>query len=451
MEYMRTILSRSVVPDAESVEKLSIFQEPLNDGYGDMHEIIERLHRYGSPATVAQTGGRYFGFVNGGIIPASLAAKWLTDVWDQNTALYVMSPVVSVLEGVCEKWLAELFGFPSDTAAGFVAGSSSAMLCGLAAGRNRLLGQAGYDAGEKGLFGAPEIRVVLGEGAHSSVYKALSILGLGSGRVTRVPQDEQGRIRTDAVPALDDRTLLILQAGNVNTGSFDHFDELCLKARDAGAWVHIDGAFGLWAAASEKLKYLTRGIEHAHSWSLYAHKSLNAPYDCGIIMCSDRTALANALHMTGSYLVFSEQRDNMLYTIDMSRRARAVELWASLKSLGKRGVAELMEDLHDKAVYFAKELSGNGFVIHNDVVFNQVIVSPQDPSITEQTLQNIQNSGVCWCGGSKWENKPVIRISVCSYRTTYQDIDLSVKAFVEAKKLAESTAGSVIPKQSPAG
>jgi hypothetical protein len=336
LEYMRTILSRSVVPDAESVEKLSIFQEPLNDGYGDMHEIIERLHRYGSPATVAQTGDRYFGFVNGGIIPASLAAKWLTDVWDRiPRCMSCPCGVPYWKEYVKSGWRAIWFSFRH---------------CRRLCCRQFLRYALRSCRGEKTYFWNRQVMMQVKKACSEHRRFELSwgkarirpftnpclFLGLGSGRVTRVPQDEQGRIRTDAVPALDDRTLLILQAGNVNTGSFDHFDELCLKARDAGAWVHIDGAFGLWAAASEKLKCLTKGIEHAHSWSLDAHKSLNAPYDCGIIMCSDRAALANALHMTGSYLVFSEQRDNMLYTIDMSRRARAVELWASLKSLGKR-------------------------------------------------------------------------------------------------------------------
>lgn len=434
IEYMNSIHDQPVFPNQNSIDGLNIFREPLSSGPCDPHEIIEMLHDQGSPATVAQTGGRYFGFVNGGIIPVSLAAKWLSDTWDQNAGLYIMSPVTSVLEEVCEGWLKDLFGFPAETAAGFVSGSSAAMLCGLTAGRNRLLEQAGYDVSKNGLFGAPEIRVILGEGAHSSVYKALSILGLGSERIIKLPMDDQGRMSVDALPDLDGRTLLILQAGNVNTGSFDDFEILCRKARAAGSWVHVDGAFGLWAAASNKLKFLTKGIENADSWSLDAHKTLNAPYDNGIIMCADREALTKALHMTGSYIIYSDQRDGMLYTPDMSRRARAVELWAALKSLGKDGVSELVEDLHDKAVYFAEKLKLNNFVVHNHVSFNQVIASAGTPDITERTLNRVQASGICWCGGAKWGNVPVIRISICSYRTTYEDIDRSVAALIKARE-----------------
>ena len=434
LDYMENILNQPVYPDKAALDGLNAFKEPLQAEYGDPYEILAKLHNNGSPVTVAQTGGRYFGFVNGGIIPVALAAKWLSDTWDQNAALYVISPIASVLEEVCEKWLVDLLNLPPDTAAGFVGGSSTATLCGLTAGRNHLLNKLGYDVSKKGLFGAPEIRVVLGEGAHSTVYKALSILGLGSERIIKVPEDNQGRINPDLVPELDERTLLILQAGNVNSGAFDDFNTLCQKAKKAGAWVHVDGAFGLWAAASDNLNHLTSGVGLADSWSVDAHKTLNAPYDNGIILCSNREALTSALHMTGSYIVYSEQRDGMLYTPDMSRRARIIELWATLKSLGKRGASELIEDLHDKSRYFAAALEKNGFLIKNEVCFNQILVSLGNSKTTEMVLQHIQNSQECWCGGAKWKNESVIRISVCSYRTTYEDIDRSVNAFVKAKK-----------------
>lgn len=434
LDYMKTILERPVFPGPEAIAKLKDFREDLPEGPADPYAILNKLHGIGSPATVAQTGGRYFGFVNGGIIPGALAAKWLGDAWDQNAALYVMSPVVSVLEEVCEGWLVELLGLPANTAAGFVEGTSTASLCGLAAGRDFLLRRQGWDVSAGGLFGAPEIRVILGAGAHSTVYKALSILGLGKDRIVKVPEDEQGRIRQDELPALDDRTLLILQAGNVNSGAFDPFGEICRRARAAGAWTHIDGAFGLWAAASPELKALTAGYELADSWSVDAHKTLNAPYDCGIILCRERDALIQALHMTGSYIAYSENRDGMLYTADMSRRARAVELWASLSALGRSGVAGLIEDLHRKAVYFAAELCKAGFCIRNEVCFNQVLVSCENAGLTQKTLANIQGSGECWCGGAIWKNEPVIRISVCSYRTTREDIDRSVRAFGKARR-----------------
>lgn len=434
IDYMQKILDQPVFPEKQVLAELAVFQEPLQEESADPYAILGRLHQYGAPATVAQTGGRYFGFVNGGIVPAALAAKWLSDTWDQNAALYVISPLASILEEVCEKWLVDLLHLPAGTAAGFVGGSSTATLCGLTVARNYLLERQGYDVSKKGLFGAPEIRVILGEGAHSTVYKALSILGLGSDRLYKVPGDAQGRIRADSVPELDDRTLLILQAGHVNSGAFDDFETLCRKAQQAGAWVHVDGAFGLWAGASDKLNYLVKGVELADSWSVDAHKTLNAPYDNGIILCRWPEALSQALHMTGSYIIYSSRRDGMLYTPDMSRRARVVELWATLKSLGKRGVAELVEDLHDKAEYFAAKLQENGFRIKNEVFFNQVMTSLDHSEQTEKILALIQNSGECWCGGAKWHNESVIRISVCSYRTTYQDIDRSVEAFVKARE-----------------
>lgn len=438
IDYMSNILDQPVFPNKAALEGLNIFKEPLQLEPCDPYEILERLHQNGSPATVAQTGGRYFGFVNGGIVPAALAAKWLSDTWDQNAALYVISPIASVLEEVCEKWLVSLLNFPEDTAAGFVGGSSTATLCGLTAGRNHLLAKLGYDVSAKGLFGAPEIRVILGEGAHSTIYKALSILGLGSERLIKVPCDDQGRIIVEDFPELDDHTLLILQAGNVNSGAFDDFETLCLRARDAGAWVHVDGAFGLWAIASQELNHNTKGIEFADSWSVDAHKTLNAPYDNGIIFCRNRDALTKALHMTGSYIIYSEQRDGMLYTPDMSRRARIVELWATLKSLGKKGISELVEDLHHKAKYFAKALEENGYSVKNEVCFNQVLVSLGSSVQTEKALKFIQESKECWCGGAIWANEVVIRISVCSYRTTYEDIDRCVRTFAKAKEVSDS-------------
>lgn len=438
LEYMRRVQDRSVFPNDETISNLEVFRESLNDEPSDPYDVIRILHEFGSPATVAQTGGRYFGFVCGGIAPAALAAKWISDTWDQNAGMYVMSPVAGVIEDVCEKWLVELLGLPGGTAAGFVGGSCTATLCALAAGRNSLLDQLGYDVSKKGLFGAPEIKVVLGEGAHSTIYKALSILGLGSERIITVPTDEQGRIRAYAVPELDTRTLLILQAGNVNSGAYDDFAALCKKAREAGAWIHIDGAFGLWAAASKRLGHLVKGAELADSWSIDAHKTLNAPYDNGIVFCRNRDALVQSLHMSGAYIVYSENRDGMIYTLDMSRRGRIFELWATLKSLGKKGVSELVDDLHDKAVYFAKALEQNGFEIKNEICFNQVLISLGDSGLTEKVLRLVQNSGECWCGDSKWDGQSVIRISVCSYRTTYEDIDRSVAAFAAAKEKALS-------------
>lgn len=266
-DYIQNINCRNIFPSDQAIENLTSFMEVLPENGTDAFEILKQLNDFGSPTTVAQTGGRYFGFVNGGAVPASLAAKWIADVWDQNAALHAMSPIASILEDVCEKWIVDLLGLPKGTAAGFVSGSSSAALCGIAAARNYLLKNKGYDVSKNGLYNIPPIRVVLSEEAHSTVFKALSILGLGCERIEKVKSDDDGRIDYTAIPPLDDNTLLILQAGNVNTGAFDRFDALCKEANEKGAWVHVDGAFGLWAKASDRFNGLTKSVSLADSWS----------------------------------------------------------------------------------------------------------------------------------------------------------------------------------------
>jgi len=436
--YMDNLYDRVVFPTEDAINRLEVFDESFPEKPCDSEETLSLLHEYGSPATVAQTGGRYFGFVCGGAIPTAVAVKWLSDVWDQNPGMYVLSPIVSRLETVCEQWLIDLFGLPSETAAGFVVGTMAAIMCGIAAGRNEILKRQNWDVSSKGLFGAPKIRVVLGEQAHATVFKALAILGLGNEQIERVPVDTQGRMVVERIPKLDDRTILIMQAGNVNSGAFDPFDEICDRANRVGAWVHIDGAFGLWAAGSKRKKYLTKGIQKANSWAVDAHKTLNAPYDCGIVLCKNREALVTAMHLSGSYIQYSEKRDGFLYTPDMSRRARGVELWATLRSLGRSGIEELVDGLCDRAVQFANRLQAEGFHILNDVVFNQVLVACDTPEQTKATLENIQKSGECWCGGAIWFGEPVIRISVCSWATTAADIDRSAAAFVKARETALS-------------
>ncbi len=434
-DYIDHIDQRPVYPDAEALEALNDFEQAMPQEGTDPAEALALLHRSGSPATVAQTGGRYFGFVNGGIHPPALAAKWLADTWDQNAALRVMSPVNAKLEDLCERWLVDLFNLPKDSAAGFVSGTSMSLMCGIAAGRNQILQRQDWDVVSQGLFGAPEVKVVLGEQAHGAVFKALSILGLGKDRVSLAPCDDQGRIIPAELPELDEYTLLILSAGNVNSGSFDPMQELCDRGRTANAWIHVDGAFGLWAAASPTTYPLYQGAELADSWSVDAHKTLNSPYDSGVILCKDRSALINALQATGAYLEFSEHRDGMLYTPEMSRRARAIELWMVLNTMGKKGVAELIDQLCQRAKQFANGLEKVGFRILNEVDFNQVLVACENDRLTEATLSAIQKSGECWCGGSKWRGESVIRISVCSYATTEEDVERSVGGFVEARNL----------------
>jgi len=436
--YADRALERNVFPTPEAIANLARFDEPLPDSPGDALEILRQLDEYGSPATVAQIGGRYFGLVNGGVIPATLAVRWLTDFWDQNTPLYLTSPIASRLEEVAEAWLRELFALPESTIAGYVSGSSMSIFCGLAAARHRNLARLGWDINRQGFNNAPRLRVIASRQTHGTVTKTIALLGFGTDNVEWVDADSQGRINAQLVPELDQSSILILQAGNVNSGAFDDFATLCQKAREVDAWVHIDGAFGLWAAASEQLKHLTLGIELGDSWSFDGHKTLNTPYDSGVIMCRDREALVNALHAAGAYIVYSEHRDGMLHTPEMSRRSRIFELWAALKYLGKSGIDDLIFGLHARARQFADELEQQGFEILNDVVFNQVLVACDNDSLTTETINNIQQSGECWVGGTQWQQRSVIRVSVCSWATTAADVTRSVKAFVDAREQARS-------------
>jgi len=438
-EYIDNVFSRNVFPTEEALNNLSNFDEELPTSSTKVEEVVSQLNTYGNPATVSTLGGRYFGFVIGSALPIGLAAKHLATYWDQAPAMHVLSPLGSKLESVVEQWLVELFNFPKRTSAGFVSGTSSANLCGLAAARYRILMNQNWDINKKGLFNAPKIRIVASTHAHSTVLKAIGILGLGQDTIEWVDVDNQGRIKVDDLPDLDSNTMVILQAGNVNSGAFDDFETICTKAQIAGAWVHIDGAFGLWAEAVSKLKYLTKGIEKANSWAVDGHKTLNTPYDCGIVMCEDSEAMTAALHMSGSYIVQSVERDGMFYTPEMSRRARVIELWATLKYLGKNGIDKMILNMHERAKQFALEIGAiQGFEVENDVVFNQVIVRCESDTITEQVLKNVQELRECWAGGSVWFSHKVIRVSVCSWATTPEDIIRSVKSFERALLIYKS-------------
>ena len=433
LRYLDELHQRPVFPRQQALSDLFRFDEDFPDTSASAEAVIDLLHEYGAPATVAQLGGRYFGFVCGGAVPAGLAAKNLATFWDQNTAMYVLSPLAARLESVVQRWMQQIFRLPEQTAAGFVSGTSLATFCGLAAARYRLLERAGWDVNERGLFDAPRLRVVTGKHAHSTVVKALALLGFGKANIEWVEVDGQGRMLVSALPALDERSLVILQAGNVNSGSFDPFEEVCERARAAGAWVHIDGAFGMWAGASRRLDHLTQGIEQGDSWAVDGHKTLNTPYDCGIALCRDREALAAALHMSAGYIVVSDERDGMFYTPEMSRRSRIIELWATLKYLGRDGIDQMVQGLHERAVQFAQELSRcPGFTVLNDVVFNQVLVRCENDLLTERTLTRIQDLRECWVGGSVWNQRKVIRISVCSWATTEGDVSRSVASFERA-------------------
>lgn len=439
LHYLESLQDQPAYPTAAALSGLAAFDEELPEQPTAAGGLLTQLHELGSPATVAQGGGRYFGFVNGGVLPAALAARLLADFWDQNAALDIMSPIAAKLEAICESWLVELFGLPASSAAGFVSGTSTATLCGLLAGRNTLLRRLGWDVSEKGVFGAPTLRAVMSDSAHATVRKALAVLGIGTQQIVTGPADEAGRFDPAKLPELDERSLLILQAGNVNSGAFDPFMPLCEAARAAGAWVHIDGAFGLWARACGSTAHLTAGIKAADSWSVDAHKTLNSPYDCGVVLCRDRGALVSALQASDAYIHFGEGRDGMLYSLEMSRRARSIELWAALKSLGRVGIDELVAQLCQRARQFAAELNEHGFNVLNDVVFNQVLVACDSSELTERTLELVQASGESWCGGSQWQGEPVIRISVCSWATTADDVSRSVAAFVAARERARAS------------
>ncbi len=438
--YVTSLPDRRVFPSEEALAALDELDEPLPEAPTEPARTLEVLERVGAPATVAQTGGRYFGFVDGGMLPVGLAARWMADTWDQNTAHYVMSPVAAKLEGVCERWLVDLLGLPAGTAAGFVTGTTLANFSGLAAGRNELLRRKGWDAVEAGLYGAPPLRVVVGADAHAAVHKTLSLLGMGERHVETVPVDDQGRMRSDRLPRLDGPALVVTQAGNVNSGAFDPIGDVCDAVHEANGWVHVDGAFGLWAGASPALRELYAGIEKADSWAADGHKTLNVPYDCGIAFCRDREAFLAAFRASASYFQWSAHRDPMNYTPSMSKRARSIELWAVLKTLGRSGVARLVDGLCAHARRFAERLRAEGFEVHNDVVFNQVLAScGGDDELTSSVLEDLQSGGVCWCGGSTWNGTAVIRVSVCSWATTEEDIERSVAAFVAARRRASGS------------
>ncbi len=433
-DYLEEAFDRPIFPTESALQNLEKFEESMPEKTGDGAAIIDLLHQYGTPATIPYNG-RYFGFVNGNMIPTSLAAKNLSIYWDQNAAIHIMSPITAKLELVVQNWLIELFGLPKHTVAGFVSGTSMANLAALTAARFRLLKNKGWDVTEQGLFGAPKIRVVTHTHIHSSILKAISLAGFGKANIESVDCDEHGRIIPENIPELDDSTLLVLQAGNVSSGAYDNFEVICKTAKEKGAWIHIDGAFGLWAGATKRLKHLTKGFEHADSYAVDGHKTLNTPYDSGVILCQDEEALVSALHTSASYLESTNQREGMYYTPEMSKRARAIEMWAALKYLGKEGIDEMIFGMHERAKEFAKGLEKiEGFKVLNDVVYNQVIVQCETDELTLAVMHKVQELRECWAGGATWYGRKVIRISVCSWATTSEDVQRSVASFEKAYK-----------------
>jgi glutamate/tyrosine decarboxylase-like PLP-dependent enzyme len=426
--YLSEIQQRPVAPTPDALAGLKRLAPPLPERGLAAERVLALLDEAGSAATLASAGPRFFGFVIGGALPATLAAGVLAAAWDQNAGLRATSPVAAAIEDAAIAWLVDVLGLPAGTGVGFVTCATTANLSGLAAARHALLARQGWDVEANGLFGAPALRVVVGEEVHVSVLKALTLLGLGSERVERVPVDGQGRMRADKLPHLDERTILCLQAGNVNTGAFDPAGSIIARARTAGAWVHVDGAFGLWARAAPSLASLASGLESADSWGTDAHKWLNVPYDSGLVFCREAAMLRAALRPpTAAYLTEGEFREPDQYVPEFSRRARGIEVWAALLSLGREGLRDLLERTCAHARRFAAGLREDGHEILNDVVLNQVLVSFGSPERTRRVIEEVQQGGVLWCSGTVWQGRTAMRISVSSWATTAADVERSLE------------------------
>jgi len=431
--YLDSLAQRPVRPDPAAVRRLARLDEPLPHGPTDPTDVIALLDDLVAPATMATAGPRFFGFVIGGSLPAALAAHWLATAWDQNACLAKVTPGVAQVEEVALRWLVDVLGLPPQTEGAFVTGATMANFTALAAARHVVLSRAGWNVEADGLFGAPPITVIVGDEAHPTLLKSLGLLGLGRNRVVRVPTDHRGRMRADRLPRMAGPTIVCVQAGNINTGEFDPFDAICPIARAAGAWVHIDGAFGLWARAAPQLAALADGVELADSWATDAHKWLNVPYDSGLAFVREPGALPSAMAITADYLpVHDAERSPADFTPELSRRARGVEVWAALRSLGRSGLGEMFERNCRQARRFAELLGAAGYEILNDVVLNQVLVSFGPADTTLRVIDAIQADGTCWCGGTVWQGRTAMRISVCSWATTDADVERSATAMLQA-------------------
>ncbi len=431
VNYLDGLPGKRVFPAPEALEELARLSFPLPDAATHPEEVLRTLHTIGAANTVASSGARYFGFVFGGTLPAALAANWLAGTWDQNAALKVSSPISAQVEKVAGNWLLNLLQLPEQSALGFVTGTTMANFCGVLAARHSLLERKGWNSKAKGINGAPPIRIVVGEEVHVSMLRALNFAGFGADNLIKVPTDEQGRIIPEQMPELDDSTLVCLQAGNVNTGAIDPFKNICGLAQDKGAWVHIDGAFGLWARVSPTRRELADGCELADSWAVDLHKWLNVPYDSGLIICKDPKKLQEALSVSAAYLPDSVEAEPYFYTPEISRKARGIETWAALYSLGQRGVIDLIDRCCTYAVLFAANLQQAGFHILNSVTLNQVLVSFGDKELTNRIIKKIQDDGTCWCGGTVWKGITAMRISVSSWMTTEEDIKISSATIIK--------------------
>ena len=464
-DYLDSLETRPVAATATRDELLEAFGGPMPARGEAPGEIVDHLGRAADPGIVASAGPRYFGFVIGGSLPSAVAADWLTTAWDQNGFAYVMSPAGSVIEEVTAGWLLDAFGLPRDASVGFASGATMATFTGLAAGRHRVLQRAGWDVEADGLIGAPEIAVVLGAEAHATVYASLQMVGLGSRRVLKVEADEQGRMRPDrlreVLAGVAERPVIVAaQSGNVNTGAFDPLPEIVAAVRELpNAWLHVDGAFGLWAAASPSQRHLVAGLDGADSWTTDAHKWLNVPYDCGIVAVADAEAHLAAMSFGAAYYIAggAAVREPGNWVAESSRRSRAFTVYAALRELGRDGLADLV----DRCCALARRMADGlrdapGATILNDVVLNQVLVrfAPPDggsdaeaDDFTRRVIAAVQADGTCWLGGTTWHGMAAMRISVSNWSTTEADADVSVAAI---RRCAAAVAADWSPAASPA-
>jgi glutamate/tyrosine decarboxylase-like PLP-dependent enzyme len=441
--YLQTIRERHVGVLPEALDKLSALGGPLPVEGQHPQSILKLLDEIGSPATVASMGGRFFGGVIGGALPVAVGAHWLADAWDQNACLFDFSPVSAYLEDVVLAWLLNLLGLPPASGGAFVTGTQMADVTALAAARSTLLRRVGWDVESEGLFAAPPVTVIVGEEVHATMLKALALLGFGRSRIHVVPADSQGRMKPSQIPRLQAPAVVCAQVGNVNTGACDPVGEICDIAHNMDAWVHVDGAFGLWAAANPTRRHLVDGVARADSWATDAHKWLNVPHDSGIAIVREPEALRRAMSITASYYPDpGPKREPMQWGPESSRRARAVEIWAALRSLGTFGVAELIERTCRHAARFAEGFRAAGYEVLNDVVLNQVLISFGDDATTARTIDAIQVEGTCWCGGTVWKGRKAMRVSVSSWATTESDVERSLQAML-AVAAAESQSAAL--------
>jgi glutamate/tyrosine decarboxylase-like PLP-dependent enzyme len=444
IEFVQGLPERHVGAQADADHLAAKLGGPLPDEGQDPVAVVEEMARVLEPGLVASAGPRYFGFVVGGSLPASGAADWLTGAWSQNAALHSLSPAAAAAELVAGSWMLDLLGLPADSGFGFSTGAGLGNAVGLAAARHAVLAKAGWDVEARGLYGAPEVGVVIGDDAHSTLLTALQYLGFGRERVVRIPADDQGRMRAELLPdALDEGvpTIVCTQAGNVNSGAFDPADAVAdAVAGHPNAWIHVDGAFGLWAAASPSLRHLVTGVGRADSWATDAHKWLNVGYDCGFVAVRDATAQRAAMSARAPYLMQDhDQRDGWEFVLDSSRRARGFIVYAALRSLGRNGVRDLVDRCCALARRMADRLgSADGVEVLNEVVLNQVLVrfTPPDggdgDAFTREVMTRVQDEGEAWMGGTTWQGKAAIRISVSNWSTTEADTDRTADALLRA-------------------